>query len=118
MGIGGGFIMIPAMIYVLKMPPQIIVGTSLFQIIFIAGTVTFLQAATNNNVDIVLAFLMIISSVIGAQIGTRSAYKINANNLHGILSLIILAVCIKMGFGLFSTPINPFSIEMLKWSKN
>ena len=114
MGIGGGFIMIPAMVYILKMPSNIIVGTSLFQIVFIAGNVTFLQAYSNHNVDVVLAFLMIISSVIGAQIGSRIGYKIDANNLKSLLSILILGVCIKMIGNLFVAPESLYSIELLK----
>lgn len=114
MGIGGGFILIPAMIYILRMPSNIVVGTSLFQIIFIAGNVTFLQAITNHTVDIVLAFLMIISSVIGAQIGTRTAYKVDTDNLRSILSLMILGVCGKMFLSLFAHPLSLYSLEVIK----
>ncbi len=114
MGIGGGFLMIPAMIYILRMPSNIVVGTSLFQIIFIASNATFLQAITNNTVDIVLAFLMIISSAIGAQIGTRTGHKLDADTMRSFLSLLILAVCVKMLFTLFSSPANLYVIEILK----
>ena len=114
MGIGGGFLMIPAMVYLLRMPSNMIVGTSLFQIVFIASNATFLQAITNNNVDIILASLMIISSAIGAQIGTRTGYKVNANSMRSILALMLLAICIKMIFVLFSNPGNLFNVEILK----
>lgn len=114
MGIGGGFLMIPAMIYILRMPSNVVVGTSLFQIIFIASNATFLQAITNNTVDIVLAFLMIISSSIGAQIGTRTVYKADADSMRSFLSLLILAVCIKMLFTLVATPHSLYTIEMMK----
>lgn len=114
MGIGGGFIMIPVMVYILKMPSNVIIGTSLFQIVFIAGNVTFLQAYSNHNVDVVLAFLMIISSVIGAQIGSRIGYKIDANNLRSLLAIMILAVCVKMIGNLFVTPESLYTIELLK----
>lgn len=112
MGIGGGFILIPAMVYILKMPPSMIVGTSLFQIIFIAGNVTMLQAMASHNVDIVLAFLMIISSVFGAQIGSRVAYKVDTESLRSLLSIMILSVCIKMFLGLFVEPSSLFSLEV------
>ena len=114
MGIGGGFLMIPAMIYILRMPSNVVVGTSLFQIIFIASNATFLQAITNNTVDIVLAFLMIVSSAIGAQIGTRTVYKADADSMRSFLSLLILAVCIKMLFTLVATPHSLYTIEMMK----
>ena len=114
MGIGGGFLMIPAMIYILRMPSYVVVGTSLFQIIFIASNATFLQAVTNNTVDIILAFLMIMSSAIGAQFGTRTVYKSDANLMRVFLSLLILGVCSKIFLGLVTTPQNLFSVEMLK----
>lgn len=114
MGIGGGFLMIPAMIYILRMPSSVVVGTSLFQIIFIASNTTFLQALSNHTVDIVLAFLMVVSSSIGAQIGTRAGYKIDANKMRIFLSLLLLAVCSKMFLNLFTTPESLYVIEILK----
>jgi uncharacterized membrane protein YfcA len=114
MGIGGGFLMIPAMIYLLRMPSSVVVGTSLFQIVFIASNTTFLQALTNNSVDIVLAFLMIVSSSIGAQIGTRSGYKVDADSMRSFLSLLLLGVCVKMLVSLFSKPESLYIIEILK----
>ncbi len=114
MGIGGGFIMIPAMIYILRMPSTVVVGTSLFQIIFIASNSTFLQAVTNNNVDIVLGFLMIISSSIGAQLGTRSGTKVDADSMRSFLALLIFLVCAKMFLSLFTSPSELFFIEVLK----
>jgi uncharacterized membrane protein YfcA len=114
MGIGGGFLMIPAMIYILRMPSNVVVGTSLFQIVFIASNATFLQAITNNTVDIVLAFLMIVSSSIGAQIGTRTGYKVDPDSTRSFLSLLLLGVCVKMLFSLFSKPESLYIIEILK----
>lgn len=114
MGIGGGFLMIPAMLYILRMPSNVVVGTSLFQIVFIASNATFLQAVSNNSVDIVLAFLMIISSAVGAQIGTRSGYKFDADSMRSFLALLLLAVCVKMLFTLFSEPSSLYVIEVLK----
>ena len=114
MGIGGGFLMIPAMIYIMRMPSHIVVGTSLFQIIFIASNATFLQAVANYSVDIVLAFLMIVSSAIGAQFGTRIGYKIDADSLRSLLALMLLAICGKMFFALFTEPASLYAIEILK----
>lgn len=114
MGVGGGFLMIPAMIYILRMPSTMVVGTSLFQIIFIASNTTFLQAYTNHTVDIVLAFLMIISSSIGAQIGSRAGYKLDADKMRIFLSLLLFAICFKMFLNLFTRPENLYVIEMLK----
>lgn len=114
MGIGGGFLMIPAMIYILRMPSQIVVGTSLFQIIFIASNATFLQALNNYTVDIVLALLMIVSSSIGAQIGTRVGYKVDADSMRSLLSLMLLAVCSKMLLNLITKPETLYVIEYLR----
>lgn len=114
MGIGGGFILVPAMIYILRMPSNMVVGTSLFQTIFIAGNTTLLQAITSHSVDIVLAFVMIITSVIGAQIGTRVSYRVDTDNFRSLLSLIILGVCFKMFLNLFSHPASLFALEVLK----
>lgn len=114
MGIGGGFLMIPAMIYILRMPSSMVVGTSLFQIVFIASNATFLQAITTNNVDIVLAFLMIISSAIGAQIGTRVGYKVDADSMRSFLALLLLFVCVKMVLLLFTEPSNLYMVEVLR----
>jgi uncharacterized protein len=114
MGIGGGFIMIPAMIYILRMPSSVVVGTSLFQIVFIAGNTTFLQSITSHNVDIVLAFIMIVSSVVGAQLGTRVAYRVETDSLRYIMALMILGVCSKMLLSLFAEPQNLFDVEVLR----
>lgn len=114
MGVGGGFLMIPAMIYILRMPSNVVVGTSLFQIVFIASNATFLQAVSNNSVDIVLSVLMIVSSAIGAQIGTRAGYKVDADSMRLVLALMLFAVCIKMFFVLFAKPQSLYIIEMIK----
>ena len=113
MGIGGGFIIVPAMIYLLKMPHHIVTGTSLFQIALVASLTTLLQAINNQTVDIVLAFLMIISSVFGAQIGTILSEKTNPDKLKFFLSLMIVVICLNMVYGLFTQPSNLFSIEEL-----
>ena len=96
-----------------RMPSSMVVGTSLFQIVFIASNSTFLQALTN-NVDIVLAFLMIISSAIGAQLGTRLGHKGDADSMRSFLSLLILGVCVKMLFTLFTAPQSLYILEILK----
>lgn len=114
MGIGGGFLMIPAMIYILGMPTSVVIGTSLFQIIFTTANVTFLQAVNTHTVDIVLAILLISGSVMGAQIGTRAATRLPGEKMRMLLSLIVLAVALKLAFDLFTEPRNPYSVIELE----
>jgi uncharacterized membrane protein YfcA len=113
MGVGGGFIMIPAMVYILGMSTNVVVGTSLFQIIFVTANSTFFQSYLNQTVDIVLASLMILGGVIGAQIGARLGSKLKAEYLRGILAIIVLIVCAKIFTDLTLTPSNFFSLDML-----
>ena len=96
MGVGGGFIMIPAMVYILGMSTNVVVGTSLFQIIFVTANSTFFQSYLNQTVDIVLSALMILGGVIGAQIGVRIGTKLKAEYLRGILAILVLLVCAKI----------------------
>ena len=111
MGVGGGFIMVPAMIYLLGMPTAVVVGTSLFQIIFVTANVTFLQATTNQTVDIVLALILLTSAVIGAQFGTKVGGLLRGEQLRGLLALMVLVVCGKIAYDLISTPFDLFSIS-------
>ena len=111
MGVGGGFIMVPAMIYLLGMPTAIVVGTSLFQIIFVTSSVTFLQATTNQTVDIVLALLLLTGAVVGAQFGTKVGTRLRGEQLRGLLAILVLVVCGKIAYDLVSTPIDLFSIS-------
>jgi uncharacterized membrane protein YfcA len=113
MGVGGGFIMVPAMIYILGMPTQVVIGTSLFQIIFVTANTTFLQATFNQTVDVILACVLIFGSVIGAQIGARLGSKLRGEELRVLLSLIVLGVCIKLALDLIIAPSEPFSIGPL-----
>lgn len=110
MGVGGGFLMLPAMIYLLGMPTAVVVGTSLFQIIFVTANVTFLQAVNNQTVDVVLALLLLAGAVIGAQFGSRFGQRLRAEQLRVLLALIVLAVCGKLLFDLVSTPADLYSI--------
>ena len=112
MGVGGGFIMIPAMVYILGMSTNVVVGTSLFQIIFVTANSTFFQSYLNQTVDIVLAALMIIGGVIGAQIGASIGTKLKAEYLRGILAMIVLIVCAKIFADLTLTPSNLFSLKL------
>ncbi|WP_132308522.1 sulfite exporter TauE/SafE family protein [Martelella mediterranea] len=110
LGIGGGFIMVPAMIYLLRIPTNIVVGTSLFQIIFVSAYTTVIQATTNFSVDIVLASILMISSVVGAQYGVRVGQKLRGEQLRALLALLILAVGVRLAFGLVVTPSDMFSV--------
>ena len=113
MGIGGGFIIIPAMIYILKMPHRVITGTSLFQIVFIAIGVTMMQSIVNNTVDVILASIMIIGSVIGVQFGIRKAQNMDSDSLKLLLAIMILLVCFKMFSQLFLEPSSLYNIEII-----
>ena len=110
MGVGGGFIMVPAMIYLLGMPTNVVVGTSLFQIIFVTANATFWQASLNQTVDVILAFLLLLGAVIGAQVGTAVGTKLKGEQLRGLLALIVIAVCVKIGADLVITPDDLYSI--------
>ena len=110
MGIGGGFIMIPAMVYILGMSTNVVVGTSLFQIIFVTANSTFFQSYLNQTVDIVLAALMILGGVIGAQIGARLGSSFKAEYLRGALAFIVLTVSLKIFLDLTLTPNQLFSL--------
>lgn len=114
MGVGGGFIMVPAMIYILGMPTAVVVGTSLFQIIFVTANVTILQSVQTQTVDFVLAGLLLFGAVIGAQFGTRAGAKLRGEQLRGLLALMVLAVCIKLGFDLALHPASLYSVELMK----
>jgi hypothetical protein len=110
MGVGGGFLMIPAMIYLLRMPTNIVIGTSQFQILFVAATATLLQAATNQTVDIVLALLLILGGVIGVQFGVRVAAKLRGEELRALLALLVVAVALRLLIGLVVTPADIYSV--------
>ena len=108
MGVGGGFVLVPAMVYILRMPAGVVVGTSLFQIIITTSLTSVLQAGRNQTVDVVLATLLLIGGVLGAQVGARASSRFRAEELRALLSLIVLAVGLRMGLGLFFTPAEPF----------
>ena len=110
MGVGGGFIMVPAMIYIIGMPTKVVIGTSLFQIIFVTAFTTIMHATQNYTVDALLAILLIIGGVFGAQLGVRLGVKLKAEQLRILLSVIVLGVCFKLAFDLLITPGEYFSI--------
>lgn len=104
MGVGGGFLMVPVMVYMLRMPMHVVVGTSLFQILFTCIEVTFLQAYTNHSVDFILAVLLLVGSTFGAQVGTVLGRKLKGEQLKILLACIVLIVTIKIIFELTLTP--------------
>ncbi|TNF20804.1 MAG: sulfite exporter TauE/SafE family protein [Rhodobacteraceae bacterium] len=110
MGVGGGFIMVPAMIYILHMPTKVVIGTSLFQIIFVAAFTTLLHAITNHTVDMALALFLLVGGVIGAQFGTRIGLKMKAEQVRLLLALLVLVVCGKLALELLLRPSELYSI--------
>lgn len=110
MGAGGGFIMVPAMIYLLRVPTNIAVGTSLFQIVFVSAVTTVMQSTENYSVDIVLGFILIVSSVIGAQYGAAAGARLRGEQLRFLLAGLVLLVCARIGWDLVATPPELYSI--------
>ena len=110
MGVGGGFIMVPAMIYLLGMPTKVVVGTSLFQIIFVTAFTTMLHATTNYTVDVVLAVLLLVGGVVGAQIGTVIGARMPAEQLRVLLAALVLVVCGKLALDLLLQPAELYSL--------
>ncbi|MER0238240.1 sulfite exporter TauE/SafE family protein [Fulvimarina sp. MAC8] len=110
MGVGGGFVMVPAMIYLLRVPTNVVIGTSLYQIMFTAAVTTVLQAATNQTIDIVLAFLLMIGGVVGAQFGAEAGRKLRGDQLRALLALLVLAVGVRLGVELVLTPDSFYSL--------
>ena len=110
MGVGGGFILVPLMVYVLEMPTAVVVGTSLFQMIFVTANVTFLQAVTTHTVDIPLALTLLAGGAVGAQLGARLGQKLPGERLRMLLAVIVLLVCGHMAYDLLSPPDDPFTL--------
>ena len=113
LGIGGGFILAPAMVYLLGIPTRVMVGTSLFQIIFLTAFVTFLQATINQTVDLVLAAVLMVGGVVGARLGAKAGQHLNAAQLRFLLALVILAMGGKLAFDLFFGEVSEFHLEAL-----
>ena len=112
LGVGGGFILVPAMIYLLGMSTQVVVGTSLFQILFVTAAATMTHALTTKAVDIVLAGLLLIGSVAGAQVGARLAQRLKPEQLRLALAVIVLLVALRVMIGLFWRPDDIFTLEL------
>ncbi|SFR38394.1 sulfite exporter TauE/SafE family protein [Litoreibacter janthinus] len=114
MGVGGGFVVVPAMIYILGMPTKVVVGTSLFQILFVSAYTTMMHAYNSHTVDTMLAVLLLVGGVVGAQIGARIGLRLKAEQLRILLALLVLGVCLKLGLDLVLHPSELFSVSTLK----
>jgi uncharacterized protein len=114
MGIGGGFVMIPAMIYLLRVPSAVVAGTALFQIVFVAAFATLLHAVENKTVDIVLALMLITGGVFGAQFGAASSEKMRGEQLRALLAALVLVVALRIAFDLIVTPGELYSFGSVK----
>ena len=112
MGIGGGFIIVPAMIYLLRMPTNVVMGTSLVQIICVASVTTVLQATSNYAVDIVLAGLLVVGGVVGAQLGVQAGARLRGEQLRLLLALVVLTVCAGLLWGLIARPADVYSLAL------
>lgn len=112
MGVGGGFMMVPAMIYLLRMPTKLVIGTSTLQILFVTAFTTVLQATQNHAVDMMLAVPMIAGGVVGAQLGVGYGERLKAEQLRALLALLVLAVAVRMALGLTIRPSDLFVIEV------
>jgi uncharacterized membrane protein YfcA len=110
MGVGGGFIMVPAMIYLLRMPTNVVIGTSQFQILFVTAATTILHATTDQTVDIVLAFLLVIGGVVGVQFGVRVGSQMRGEQLRALLAVLVVGVALRLFIGLVTTPGDIYSI--------
>jgi len=114
LGIGGGFILVPAMIYILKVPTNVVIGTSLVQIVGSMSVAAVLHSVTNQSVDIVLALILMVGGVIGAQFGARMGQTIRGERLRALLALIVLTVAARFLIGLLLTPSEPYSLDVLR----
>ena len=110
MGVGGGFIMVPAMIYLLRMPTNVVIGTSQFQILFVTAATTILHATSDQTVDIVLAFLLVIGGVVGVQLGVRVGSQMRGEHLRALLAVLVVGVALRLFIGLVTTPGDIYSI--------
>lgn len=111
MGVGGGFIMVPAMIYLLHMPTNVVIGTSLFQITFVTAAATYLHSINTQTVDVVLAVILLLAAVVGAQVGVVVGAKLKGEQLRILLAGMVLLVCMKMAFDLVVEPDELFSVS-------
>jgi len=113
LGIGGGFILVPALIYILRVPGSVVIGTSLLQVLAIMAATTILHAINSQTVDIMLAFSLMVGSVVGAQFGASAGQHLRGEQLRALLAIIVLAVAIRFALSLLLTPTDPFSMTVL-----
>jgi uncharacterized protein len=113
MGVGGGFVMVPAMIYLLRVPTSVVIGTSLFQIVFVMAATTLLQSVQNKTVDVVLGIVLIIGGVVGAQMGVIAGTRLKGEQLRFLLAALVLLVCLRIGWELVVRPDEIYSIGPL-----
>ncbi|MCC7428849.1 MAG: sulfite exporter TauE/SafE family protein [Alphaproteobacteria bacterium] len=113
MGVGGGFILVPAMIYLLGMPTGVVIGTSLFQVVFVTANVTLLQAIENHSVDVVLALLLMVGAVAGAQFGAQMGGRLRGEEMRGLLGMLVLAVATQLAVDLFRVPEQLYTLGPL-----
>lgn len=111
MGVGGGFLTIPALIYALRVPTRVAIGTSIFQVVFLAAFATVMQATLNYSVDLMLALPLMIGGVVGAQYGVRMGQRLNAEQLRILLALLVIAVAVRMAVDLATTPAELYSLD-------
>ena len=114
MGVGGGFVMVPAMIYLLRMPTNVVIGTSLFQIGCVTALTTILHAASNHNVDVVLAFLLMIGAVTGAEFGASAGQHLKGEQLRFLLAGLVLIVCLRIAWDLIAQPAEIYSLNFAR----
>ena len=112
LGVGGGFVLVPAMIYLLRMPTNIVIGTSLTQIVFVTAATTILQSVNNYSVDIVLAAILVVGGALGAQFGVRMASRLRGEHLRLLLAVLVLAVAARLFVGLVITPEDLYSLAV------
>lgn len=112
LGVGGGFVLVPAMIYILRMPTNVVIGTSLTQIVFVTAATTILQATHNYSVDVVLALILVVGGAVGAQFGVRMASRLKGEHLRLLLALLVLAVALRLLIGLVLTPDDLYSLAV------
>ena len=113
LGIGGGFILVPALVYILRMPGNMVIGTSLLQVVAMMAATTILHAINSQSVDILLAFCLMVGGTVGAQFGASAGKYLRGEQLRALLALLVLAVAIRFGFSAIAGPADPYSIAVI-----